>query len=111
MFIQEGKSNRQYRINPGYIDVLNTFYNYCINNTNYQDILEADFHNKILGNNQKNNLLEAVQAYVGIMYFDRILKQTLPKYIYINVDLPSPIVILEMGKFSINIISIEKILI
>lgn len=106
MFIQEGKSNRQYRINPGYIDVLNAFYNYCINNTNYQDILEADFHNKILGNNQKNTLLEAVQAYVGIMYFDRILKQTLPKYIYVNDDLPSPISYTRDGevqyKYNIN---------
>ena len=90
MFIQSSGSDRQYRINPGYIEVLNAFYNYCINSNNYQDILESDFHNKILGN-KKDNLLEAVEAYVGIMYFDELMKQTLPKYIYINDSLPSPI--------------------
>lgn len=91
MFIQDTKSNNQYRINPGYIDNLNTFYNNIINNSNYQDILEIDFHNKILGNNSKNSLLNAVNAYVGIMYFDDLMKQTLPKYIYVDDKLPSPI--------------------
>ena len=91
MFIQDEKSGNQYRINPGYIDNLNAFYNSIINNPNYQDILEIDFHNKILGNNSKNSLLNAVNAYIGILYFDDLMKQTLPKYIYVNDNLPSPI--------------------
>lgn len=98
MFIQDEKSKNQYKINPGYIKVLNAFYNTILNNSIYQDQLEIDFHNKILGLNTNNSLLNAVSAFIGITQFNELLEDTLPKYIYIDRDKTSPISYDKSGK-------------
>lgn len=106
MFIQDEKSKNQYRINPSYIKVLNAFYNNVINNSTYQDQLEIDFHNKILGQDDNNSLLNAVSAFIGITQFDELLRDALPKYIYTDHNQTSPISYDKNGKpiykYSIN---------
>lgn len=83
MFVQkEGKN--QHTIHPGYSKVLDDFY-LLINSGDLQSQLEIEWLNKYTGKGDYS-LLEAVNSYIQLLYFDELLKDSVDDYISINDD-------------------------
>lgn len=81
MFVQKAGDN-QHNIHPGYSKVLDDFY-LLITENNLIDQLEIDWSNKQVGK-ESSGLLEAVNSYIQLLYFDELLQDSVDNYLSID---------------------------
>lgn len=84
MFIQDKDSPNRHKINQNYFKILDDFY-LLLTQGNFQDQLEIEWTNKQT-RNEKTPLLDAVNSYIQLLYFDELIQDSLDNYLYINND-------------------------
>ena len=92
MFVQSGE--REHKINPGYIKVLDDFY-ILINSPLLQDQLEIEWIKEQTSDTYKSTLLKAVNSYIQLLHFDELLENQTENYLSINDNMDQ--IILDNG--------------
>lgn len=72
-------------------EVLKIFYKHLLENENRLEQLEKSWEEITLGTSEKDNLLEAVNAFITLNNFDDLIKYTVGNYIQLDSKLDEPI--------------------
>lgn len=92
MFVQSGE--REHKINPGYIKVLDDFY-VLVNSPLLQNQLEIEWVKEQTSDTYKSSLLKAVNSYIQLLHFDELLENQTENYLSVNDDMDQ--IILDNG--------------
>lgn len=92
MFVQSG--DREHKLNPGYIKVLDDFY-ILINSPLLQDQLETEWIKEQTSDSYKSSMLKAVNSYIQLLHFDELLENQTQNYLSINDNMDQ--IILDNG--------------
>ena len=82
MFVQGVNAINRHKINQNYYKILDDFY-LLLKNINLQDQLEIEWTNQQTIK-ERGNLLNAVNSYIQLVYFDELLQDSVDNYISIN---------------------------
>lgn len=82
MFVQGENATSRHKINQNYYKVLDDFY-LLLSQGNLQDQLEVEWTNKQVGRGE-SSLLQAVNSYIQLLYFDELLQDSVDNYFSVN---------------------------